>query len=270
MSQAKFKNKNNSENRDSSGTYSRAGRYQILGILFFVTVVGLLGLSGITLYKWANDAQRQPIARLIITGDRVFTTDDDIRHAILALGMPSSLIGQNVNVLRQQIERLPWIQTANIKKEWPDKLRIDIKEFKPVVKWNQNYLLDNDANVFSLPPERIIKLPLVFLNGSEGQEKIALSAFKEMQKLVTGENRLLVAASISDRNSWILSVAFLENGNPEIIKIELGQNDYLGRLTRFLHLFPELKKLNPGRQIVNIDMRYETGAAVTWAPAVEQ
>ena len=86
--------------------------------------------------KWMDDASRLPLSKLVVTGQTRYTTHDDIRQAILSLGPPGTFMSQNVDVIQQQIERLPWIKQVSVRKQWPDELKIHLVEYVPVARWN--------------------------------------------------------------------------------------------------------------------------------------
>ena len=101
--------------------------------------------------------QRQPLSKLVVTGETHYTTNDDIRQAILSLGAPGTFMSQDVNVIQQQIERLPWIQQVSVRKQWPDELKIHLVEYVPVARWNDLHMVDADGNSFSVPADHIGK-----------------------------------------------------------------------------------------------------------------
>ncbi len=76
---------------------------------------------------WMEDAQRLPLSKLVLTGERHYTRNDDIRQWILALGEPGTFMTQDVNIIQTQIEqRLPWIKQVSVRKQWPDELKIHL------------------------------------------------------------------------------------------------------------------------------------------------
>ncbi|SES78911.1 FtsQ-type POTRA domain-containing protein [Thorsellia anophelis] len=235
------------------------------GIVFLLMLILSVLIAAIWVYKWMGDEQSQPIAEMIISGERFFTSDEDVRQALLASGTLKTLMNQDINVLRTQIERLPWIKEVKLKKRWPNRLIINIEEYKPYVRWNKNYHLDIDANVFSIPAERTIKLPLAFLFGPDGKEKEALKGYMALQALFKNNQIVLMSANMSDRYSWLLSVVLTTNGQHQIVEVDLGRTDYIGRAQKFINIFRELEKTpEVSQNIRRIDLRYETGAAISW------
>ncbi|MBF3332737.1 FtsQ-type POTRA domain-containing protein, partial [Leptospira borgpetersenii serovar Ballum] len=106
---------------------------------------------------WMEDAQRLPLSKLVVTGERHYTRNDDIRQSILALGAPGTFMTQDVNIIQNQIERLPWIKQASVRKQWPDELKIHLVEYVPIARWNDQHMIDTDGTSFSVPSDRASK-----------------------------------------------------------------------------------------------------------------
>lgn len=243
----------------------------VSGLLFFLVLITTMILMSIWFYKWMGDEKSQPIAEIIITGERRFTTDDDIRHLLLALGNLTTVMNQDINVLRAQIETIPWLKEVRLKKRWPNRLIIDVKEYTPVVRWNKNLLLDNQANVFNIPTERTLKLPLALLSGPDGKEKEALAGFLQLQDVFVKNNMVLFSAHMTARYSWVLTVVIPTRGQNQLVEVDIGRNDFLGRANKFVSIFREFEKdPSVSANVKRIDLRYESGVAVTWHNVIEE
>ena len=87
MSQAALNNKEIKEKRHSDRPSN--GSYFIRLIFFFMIATIIWGR--IQVVNWMKDANRLPISKLVLTGERHYTTNDDVRQAILSLGQPGTL-----------------------------------------------------------------------------------------------------------------------------------------------------------------------------------
>ena len=219
-------------------------------------------ISGWMVLGWMEDAQRLPLSKLVVTGERHYTRNDDIRQTILALGSPGTFMTQDVNIIQSQIERLPWIKQASVRKQWPDELKIHLVEYVPIARWNDQHMVDVDGNSFSVPADRVNKQNLPMLYGPEGSENEVLQGFREMGQVLAKDRFTLKDAAMTARRSWQLT---LTNG----IKLNLGRGDTMKRLARFVELYPVLQQQaqTDGKRISYVDLRYDSGAAVGWEPA---
>ncbi|ACR67960.1 cell division protein FtsQ [Edwardsiella ictaluri 93-146] len=235
---------------------------RLAGMLFLLLVLAGIGWGGWLVVNWMKDASRMPMSKLVVTGARHFTRNDDIRQAILALGPPGTFMTQNVDVIQQQIERLPWIKQASVRKQWPNELKIHVVEYVPVARWNDLRLVDNNGKSFSVPADRTGKRSLPLLYGPEGSEMDVLEGYRAMSKTLAKDNFTLKMVAMSARHSWQLGL-----GND--IRLELGREDVAGRLARFDELYPALQQQAQAthQRVSYVDLRYDSGAAVGWAPA---
>ncbi|EGY28841.1 Cell division septal protein [Candidatus Regiella insecticola 5.15] len=234
-------------------------RKQFGGLLFLLIILATLFLMAWAIIHWMKGDDRLPLSKLVVMGERHFTTDDDIRQAILALGSPGSFMKQDVNVFQQQIERLPWIKQVSVRKQWPDELKIHLVEYVPIARWNDFYLLDNEGKIFSVPLTRLGNRAPMLLYGPEGTEHDLLKGYRAINPILASNNFTLKMAQMSARHSWQL---VLDND----VRLELGRNDHIERLQRFIELYPLLEKQPDNNKKLNyIDLRYDTGVAVGWS-----
>ncbi|SUB31242.1 cell division protein FtsQ [Yersinia pseudotuberculosis] len=236
----------------------RSNGSQLAGVIFLLMVLGTILWGGWVVIGWMKDANRLPLSKLVVTGERHYTTNDDIRQAILALGAPGTFMTQDVNIIQQQIERLPWIQQASVRKQWPDELKIHLVEYVPFARWNELHMIDEQGRSFSVPSERMGKQVLPLLYGPEGSERDVLEGYRAINKVLTANKYQLKMVAMSARHSWQLA---LDND----VRLELGRSDRMGRLQRFIELYPMLQQ-QPDKRVSYIDLRYDTGASVGWAP----
>ncbi|WP_437889037.1 cell division protein FtsQ [Phytobacter sp. V91] len=263
MSQAAL----NTRNRDVEEIPAsrRNNGTRLAGIIFLLVVLSTVLASSWVVLGWMDDAQRLPLSKLVVTGDRHYTRNDDIRQSILALGAPGTFMTQDVNIIQSQIERLPWIKQASVRKQWPDELKIHLVEFVPIARWNDQHMMDTDGNAFSVPADRTSKQVLPMLYGPEGSESEVLQGFRDMGQVLAKDKFTLKEAAMTARRSWQLT---LNND----IKLNLGRGDAMKRLARFVELYPVLQQQAQvdGKEISYVDLRYDSGAAVGWKPAPAQ
>ncbi|MDC9597744.1 cell division protein FtsQ [Xenorhabdus anantnagensis] len=232
--------------------------YYLVGIIFFLMVVGTIIWGGWMTLDWMKDSSRLPLSKLVLTGERHYTTNDDVRQAILSLGSPGTFMTQDVNVIQENIKHLPWIRQVTVRKQWPDELKIHLVEYVPYARWNDTKLLDAEGRVFSLPMERNANKQYPKLYGPEGKQKEVLDGYHTMARFLKEHQIKLKTVIMTARNSWQL---ILDNN----IRLELGTKHKMERMSRFIELYPVLLK-NSEKRLSYIDLRYNSGAAVGWAP----
>lgn len=258
MSQAAL----NVRDREVDDSSRRSNGSQLAGVIFLLMVLATILWGGWVVVVWMKDASRLPLSKLVVTGERHYTTNDDIRQAILALGAPGTFMTQDVDIIQQQIERIPWVKQASVRKQWPDELKIHLVEYIPVAHWNDLHMVDAEGKSFSVSAARLGKQKLPLLYGPEGSEQDVLEGYRVMSSLLAASKYTLKMVAMTARHSWQLA---LDND----VRLELGRDDRMGRLQRFIGLYPVLQRQaqTANKRVSYIDLRYDSGASVGWVPA---
>lgn len=260
MSQAVIKVRH----RDAKKTLFRKNyKNQITGFFMLIIILSAILLGGWKVEKWIKDPSQLRISRLVIIGERRFTTNDDIRRSILSLGPIGTVITQNVYIIQHQIEQLPWIKKASVRTQWPDEIKVYLIEYIPVARWNDVLMVDDDGKPFSVPTDRIGNQITIMLYGPKGSEQDVLAGYKSMNMLLTSSGFQIKSVIMTARHSWKLILQ-------DDIQLDLGRYENYSRLQRFIEIYPILKQHAKlyNKRINYINLRHSTGIAVGWAPII--
>ena len=233
--------------------------YLFFGLMFLLFVIFSFSMAALKLNLIVNDADALPIEAVVIKGTRDKTTDEEIQVALSDL-MRRSFFSADVNQVQAALEALPWVYQASVRREWPAKLKVYLVEQQVVAHWNGDAWLNIHGDVFDAPAKAsIVSLP--FLTGPEGQSKKVLTTFRQLGELLDINNLNLNSLSLSPRHAWHAS---LDNG----IMLELGREDKMARVQRFINVYPTLVK--QAKPVTTVDLRYDTGLAVSWENAQKE
>ncbi len=233
--------------------------YLCAGLIFLFLVLGGLFTGGWTLHRILNDADALPIEAVVIKGERRFTSDAEIQEALHDL-MQRSFFSADVNQVQQALEELPWVFHASVRREWPAKLKVFLVEQDVVAHWNGKDWLNSQGQVFKAPiKEGGGELP--YLVGPDEQAVSVLTNYRQLKELLAINEFKLTHLELSPRHAW---VAVLANG----IELELGREDKMARIQRFIDVYPTLIKQD--KPVEKVDLRYDTGLAVGWGEANEE
>ncbi|WMY94823.1 MAG: cell division protein FtsQ/DivIB [Arsenophonus sp.] len=232
--------------------------YYWFGVIVFVIVLAITIFSGCILLDWMNDANRLPISKLLITGERSYTSDLYIRKAILELGIPGTFMNIDINIIYNEIKKNSWIKQVTIRKKWPNELNIHVVEYQPYAKWNDTFFINEEGIIFNFPKLINSKKNFLMLYGPEGSQEEILKMYHIMQNQLSEHNFIIKSLSMSTRRAWQLVLV-------NDIKLNIGKQDIKERLNRFIKLYPLLKKVK-NKRIGYVDLRYASDAAVGWVP----
>ncbi|UAY76876.1 cell division protein FtsQ/DivIB [Pasteurella canis] len=225
-----------------------------------VTLIGLLFFTAVFFYVYSNwqklmeKLDDKPISAFILTGNPSFTTYDDIRDVVLKMGELKGFFGQGIEVVREQIETMPWIKGAVVRKIWPDKLSIALAEYTPIAIWNESEFLSSDGAIFQLPFEKLKDKNLPHLSGPDYQSAKVLDAWNQVYVNLKEKGLVLKAVSIDDRGAWQI---VLDND----LVLKLGRGEWKAKLDRFVTIYPQIE-VPENKKLSYVDLRYRVGAAV--------
>ncbi len=224
---------------------NRAG-LKLTAVLFAVTGTAGMIIGGHTLEAvsastaWAGLA----IDRVEIKGQSE-TSEFEVLQG-LALGEYPSIVTLDVLGARARIESLPWVKEATLRKVYPDKLEIEIRERKPYAVWQYEggfALLEDGGHVISRRVEaRHSGLPLVVGKGADARVHEFVALMEEFPGLGP---RVRAGVLVSERRWNIV----LQNG----VEIMLPQDDPASALIQAVALDDGHGVFS--REIAAIDMR---------------
>ncbi len=154
--------------------------------------------------------------------------------------------------LRGGLEGLPWVRRAELRREWPDRLRVRVQEHVPLARWNDTGLVNTQGEVFTAGMPAAAALPL--FAGPEGMAKEMAIQFEFFQRALAKIQRSPREVRVSARRAWQLK---LDDG----LVVEIGREKLEPRLERFVAAYDRtLGRMN--RRLDSVDLRYSNGFAV--------
>ena len=187
----------------------------------FAVLLGVFFLLGVY-FNWQSILEKmddKPISAFALVGQNTFTTDNDIKESLLKMGELKGFWGQDVAPIQAQIEALPWVKGAIVRKMWPNRLSIWVSEYQPVAFWNQNQFVTLDGIVFQLPSVRLIAKNLPYLGGPDYQSLKVIETWNQIYVNLKSNNIMAKGVNIDDRGAWQVQ---LDND----IVLKLGRGDW--------------------------------------------
>ena len=243
------------------------------------SVVCLISLSVIGIPAWYGIAQDwsletvesteqlMPIRMVEIQGELIHLSKDTILTVLRSESRESSEDRQTIsfmttdlNDIEAELEALPWVYRAKVRRIWPDKLIIAIDEQKAIAIWNEDKLVNQYGQTFQPQKIEINNIPKV--SGPEDELVTLLQVFAELQQQFEAGQLQLSEMHLNERRSWELK---LRNG----IVLDVGRKALNERVAKFINIYPVLIS-DDSALIGRVDLRYDTGMAVTRMSIVAQ
>ena len=153
------------------------------------------------------------------------------------------------------LNNLDWVYKANIKRQWPYTLIIEIEEQTPLFRWNQDKLLNKYADVFvDNTNESFASKPS--LKGEAGRAHYLAELYQKYNRQF---HVLDISIAELQEDARYDKVMILSNG----VRIKMGRGDVDKQMTRCIKTFALLNEKERSA-IATIDLRHSNGLAVSW------
>lgn len=199
-------------------------------------------------------SDRWHISQLEVAAEYERITPEQLR-LMVAKTPERSFFRLDAEIVKQNIEAMPWVRYAHVVKQWPDTLKITIKEHQAVAIWNGNDLLNQSGEVFEVDAvDHLTALPKIF--GNEEASKATLENYNRFNQLLQPVGYEISEAHVDIRGDWRL---ILRNG----LEVLLGSEKHEARILRLAETWDQLLKTSE-RLPERVDLRYSNGYVVRW------
>jgi cell division protein FtsQ len=169
----------------------------------------------------------------------------------------------NLLQARQAFEQIPWIRSALVRREFPNRLSVTLDEFQPVALWGfegDGKFLSVEGAIFEVNADDVDSESLPLLKGPESQAKTVLEMYKFLKPMLAKMDMALDRLELSQRGSW---TAQLATG----ATLELGHGTHQEISDRLQLFFKTLTQVASryGRTVTSLlsaDLRYDNGYAL--------
>jgi cell division protein FtsQ len=202
---------------------------------------------------------------VILTGNH-YVSQADIAGAIGA-GAEPNLFRLSLDDARREVESIPWVQSASLRRVFPNRLQVDVTERKPVAYVNTGNglkLVDAEGVLLEKPTDASLDFPVVTgidSSMSAADRKARLALFdrfeQELKSQVDGAGWLVSEVDLSDDGDL---KALLVQGR-ETILVHFGNRDFGERFGTFLTLLPQIQTATAA--VDSVDLRYRGQVVVS-------
>lgn len=220
--------------------------------------VALVALPIVGVLRGWFAAGRWPVTQLTVQAEFKHVNEDEIRAAVLPR-LGKGFFALDLDAVQKAVAALPWVESAEARKRWPDTLLLRIYERQPFARWNDKQLISRQGQVFDAPGmDDTSGLPS--LRGPDARLAEVVSFYADTQKAFTGTHLQITGVALTERGSWSVTTA---SG----AQIVIGDREQAGRrLRRFLDVYPQLMAGHTDG-FAYVDLRYTNGFAVRWPQA---
>lgn len=210
------------------------------------------------------------LARLPMFDLKLITVEGEVKRNN-ALTLKTNVVPQlqgnfftlRLQQTRQAFEAVPWVREAVVRREFPNRLRVELFEQHPVALWGQegsSTLLNQQGQVFDANLGEVEAESLPRLKGPDSQSAEVLSMYKTLRPVLQTVDMDIDELELSARGSWRLL-------STQGAVIELGRGpaqELIARLQSFLRTLPQVTARygRTSKSLVAADLRHKDGYAL--------
>src|SRR5690606_27074953 len=132
----------------------------------------------------------RPVQKLVLEGSFQRVTPIQIEAAV-APELRHGFLSLDLNAVRDNVERLAWVDTADARRAWPDALVVTVTEHRAAARWGEDGLLDVHGELFieGVQPHEFPELPR--LAGPQGSEREVAERYLAVRGRLAAANLVL-------------------------------------------------------------------------------
>ena len=268
MNKKKKQNKfssNNSRSISSNSDFMQNFSLSIK-IIMVIVFISFASLFFIFTYDVITQSDYFPIKKILISGNNQLSKQEILNQVNISKG--DNIFSINLFEKRKKLISHAWVKDALIKRDFPDKIVIIVKEIKPVglvkIENINSFLIDKHGNPFVeynyTVNNRNLNLPVI--SGLKLIKKDNQYSFKDnISKLVINFLELknnwekkYINVDIDNGIEVKASIFFMNNYVSKPLKLKLGFNDFQSKFKRAEQIFNYIKREKIKDRVICIDL----------------
>ncbi|RRN58808.1 cell division protein FtsQ/DivIB [Pseudoxanthomonas sp. SGNA-20] len=226
----------------------------LLRICAWLLALALVALPVVAVLNGWVGAERWPLSRLRVTGQFERVQAEQLRAAVAPYAR-AGYFAVRLEDAQREVERLPWVESAHVSKQWPDVLEVSVVEHRPFAHWGEDRMLSERGHLFPRPAD-LADARLPHLDGPDARTADVVEVYTQSQSLFAPLGYHVTHVAVDARGSWSLA---LDNGTEVLV----GRDDAQARLQRFARVLPQLLA-GQARPLERADLRYTNGFTLAW------
>lgn len=207
-----------------------------------------------------KELTNHPISNVQVSGDFQFLEKEAAQN-IVGSSLERGFLDVDINNLKNQLEKSPWVDSVSVARRWPDALSVEVFEQQPIARWGSAGFLNNRGEIVRVSDsDKLSGLP--YLQGDDRHAETIMNHYLRIRKLFAHTELHIASVAMDSTRAWQVQ---LDTG----ITLKLGREQTLEKLQHFLTASRGVlaERLS---EVQSVDMRYQNGFSVNWKLVAEQ
>ena len=215
-----------------------------------IFIIFIISLAFLFIYADKSKSTYFHIKKITFSEKLKNSNQEDLTKIIKNYLDDKSFFNFKIDYLISELEKSEWIRNVNIRKVYPNEVRIIVEEHEPVAIWNSKKYINNFGELFNV--KKITKDLPILLSDETRIDKI-FGYFSQFSENLIKNNIDQTILKIEENEIRSLTI-FLTSG----FHIKLGSKDVDHKIGLFFKVYKSLKTRDL-EKIRYIDMRYSNG-----------
>lgn len=226
-------------------------------IVSIILPLAIILVSFSLLVVWSRHPDRFPLRTVEICSPLKHLNEAELKASVSPF-LDKGFFALDVQAVQACLKGLPWVQSVDIRRVWPDRLLVSVEEKTAQAKWGEKGVLSTEGVIF-YPEVATIPEKLPQFDGPTSEALLMQQQYFALLEQL-GTVGLTIQALNLSLNGTLKIV--LDNG----ISIRLGKNTMNERMARFVLAYQGSLQAQSQR-IAYVDLRYTNGLAIGWKMA---
>jgi cell division protein FtsQ len=194
----------------------------------------------------------------------------DLRH-INALTLKANVVPRlsgnfftmDMAQAQKVFEAVPWIRKAQVSREFPGRLHVQLQEHRPIAYWGSEQdskMINDHGEVFVVNLDEVEDTSLPRFSGPDEESELVWRMHQRLQTVLQPLGQPIRVLSLSPRGSWSVQL-----GSRVTLEMGRGEEDaVIERVNAFIHSLPVVAE-RVGRKagdLEHVDLRHAHGYAL--------
>ncbi|MEM9256046.1 MAG: cell division protein FtsQ/DivIB [Pseudomonadota bacterium] len=203
--------------------------------------------------------EQVPVQRISVTGELAHTQAETVQTMVQP-ALAGGFLNADLQLMRRELEALPWIYEVSVRRKWPSALEIHVVEQLPIARWGDSGFVNHEGEIFhSERGSAWQQLPS--LQGPEGSAALLIARYQRLVELLAPLDLNVDRVEMDERGQ----IEVVLGGG---IQLVVGREYFRQRMQRFAAVYRD-ELAQRREQLERVDLRYHSGLAVAYRESAQ-